>query len=221
MTKKKKSSTFLSESRAGLTVISDPTTLASHRIRFIVAEKNIEGEMLTLATDAPPPEDFLQANPTGSIPTIIDRDMVLYDVRVIAEYLDERYPHPALMPIDPITRAKIRAFTLRVEKHWHDVIVDLESDALSAAKRKKAVKALGDSIASMAPLFEDTEFLLNDSISLLDCAVVPVLWRLQHFGVNLPTEAKDIISPYAARMFKREAFINSLSAYEKTLRDNG
>ncbi len=209
---------LLSNSRAGLTIVSDPVSAASHRIRLIVSEKLIEAEMVSVPFDSLLPEDVLELNPSGRIPTLLDRDLVLFDERVISEYLDERFPHPALMPIDPMMRAKLRLLIYRIETEWYTRIADLESDNLSANKKKTAIKELKESISLLSPLFKSDHFLLSDSLSLLDCAVLPILWRLQHFGVALPEQAAKNIRDYAFAMFEREGFQASLSDYEKELR---
>lgn len=208
-------------SRAGLTIVSDSVTVASHRIRLIVAEKAIEAEMVNISLSDPIPEDLLALNPSGRIPTLLDRDLVLFDERVISEFLDERFPHPALMPIDPVVRAKIRLITYRVESEWYTRIADLESDSVSANKKKNAIKELKESISLLSPLFKQDEFLLCDTLTLLDCAVLPVMWRLRHFGISLPEQAAKNIRPYLNRMFKREGFVESLSDYERELREIG
>lgn len=209
---------LLNNSRAGLTIVSDPVSAASHRVRLLVAEKIVEAEMVSVPFNEILPEDVLELNPSGRIPTLLDRDLVLFDERVISEYLDERFPHPALMPIDPMTRAKLRLLIYRIESEWYTRINDLESDAVSANKKKTAVKELKESISLFSPLFKQADFLMSDSMSLLDCAVLPVLWRLQHFGVSLPEQAAKNIRDYAVAMFEREGFRNSLSDYEKELR---
>lgn len=209
---------LLSNSRAGLTIVSDPVTAASHRIRLIVAEKVVEAELLSVSLDDKIPDDLLQLNPSGRIPTLVDRDLVLFDERVISEYLDERFPHPALMPIDPMTRAKLRLMIYRIESEWYTRIADLESDSTSANRKKTAAKELRDNIALLSPLFKQSDFLLSDAMSLLDCAVLPVLWRLQHFGISLPEQAAKNMRDYAVAMFAREGFQDALSEYEKTLR---
>lgn len=209
---------LLSNSRAGLTIVSDPVSAASHRIRLIVAEKVVEAEMVSVPFNDILPEDLLELNPGGRIPTLLDRDLVLYDERVISEYLDERFPHPVLMPIDPMNRAKLRLLIYRIESEWYTRIHDLESDDVSANRKKIATKELKESISMFSPLFKQDEFLMSDSLSLLDCAVLPVLWRLQHFGISLPDQAAKNIRDYALRMFEREGFRNALSDYEKELR---
>lgn len=209
---------LLSNSRAGLTIVSDPVSAASHRIRLIVAEKVVEAEMVSVPFNDILPEDLLELNPGGHIPTLLDRDLVLYDERVISEYLDERFPHPVLMPIDPMNRAKLRLLIYRIESEWYTRIHDLESDDVSANRKKIATKELKESISMFSPLFKQDEFLMSDSLSLLDCAVLPVLWRLQHFGISLPDQAAKNIRDYALRMFEREGFKNALSDYEKELR---
>lgn len=209
---------LLTNSRAGLTIVSDPVSAASHRIRLIVAEKSIEAEMVSVPFDDMLPEDVMELNPSGRIPTLLDRDLVLFDERVISEYLDERFPHPALMPIDPMTRAKLRLLVYRIESEWYTRISDLESDSVSANKKKIAVKELKESISMLSPLFKQSDFLMSETLSLLDCAVLPVLWRLQHFGIILPEQAAKNIRDYALAMFEREGFKAALSDYEKELR---
>ncbi len=210
--------TLLSNSRIGLTIVSDPITAASHRIRLVVAEKVVEAELVSVSLDDKLPEDLLQLNPSGRIPTLLDRDLVLFDERVVSEYLDERFPHPALMPIDPMTRAKLRLMIYRIEQDWYSRIADLESSSVSANRKKTAVKELRENIALLSPLFKQSDFLISDAMSLLDCAVLPILWRLQHFGITLPEQAQKNLRDYAVRGFGREGFQASLSDYEKTLR---
>lgn len=209
---------LLSKSRAGLTIVSDPVTATSHRIRLIVAEKIIEADMLSVSLDDILPEDLLEMNPSGRIPTLLDRNLVLFDERVISEYLDERFPHPALMPIDPMSRAKLRLITYRIESEWYTCINDLESEKVSANKKKSAAKSLRDSISLLSPMFKQKAFLLSDEFSLLDCAVLPVLWRLKHFGISLPEQAAKNIRDYGAKMFEREGFKEALSQQEKAMR---
>lgn len=208
----------LINSRAGLTIVSDPVSAASHRIRLIVAEKVVEAELVSVPFNEMLSEDLLELNPGGRIPMLLDRDLVLYDERVISEYLDERFPHPVLMPIDPMTRAKLRLLIYRIESEWYTRMSDLELDNVSANRKKIATKELKESIAMFSPLFKQSEFLMSDSLSLLDCVVLPVLWRLQHYGINLPEQASKNIRDYALRMFEREGFKNALSDYEKELR---
>lgn len=208
----------LISSRAGLTIVSDPVSAASHRIRLIVAEKVVEAELVSVPFNEMLSEDLLELNPGGRIPMLLDRDLVLYDERVISEYLDERFPHPVLMPIDPMTRAKLRLLIYRIESEWYTRMSDLELDNVSANRKKIATKELKESIAMFSPLFKQSEFLMSDSLSLLDCVVLPVLWRLQYYGINLPEQASKNIRDYALRMFEREGFKNALSDYEKELR---
>ena len=209
---------LLNKSHSGLTIVSDPVSVASHRIRLIISEKVIEAETVTVEFDDILPEDLLELNPSGRIPTLLDKDLVLFDERVISEYLDERFPHPALMPINPMTRAKLRLLIYRIESDWYARVNDLESTTTSANKKKLATKELKESISMFSPLFKQSEFLMSDTLSLLDCAVLPVLWRLQSFNVVLPEQATKNIRDYALSMFKRESFKDSLSDYEKELR---
>lgn len=209
---------LLASSRAGLTIVSDPITAASHRIRLVSAEKIVEADLVSVSLEDKLPEDLLALNPGGRIPTLLDRDLVLFDERVISEYLDERFPHPALMPIDPMTRAKLRLMIYRIESEWYTKITDLEDENASANRKKIAAKELRESIALLSPLFKQSTFLVSDAFSLLDCAVLPILWRLQYFGVSLPEQAAKNLRDYAFAMFEREGFQSSLSDEEKDMR---
>ncbi len=212
---------LLTNSKSILTVISDACSAESHRIRILVAEKDVEADMITVSLSEPLAEDLLEINPNEQIPFLVDRGMVLYNERVISEYLDERFPHPSFMPVEPIIRARLRLLIHEVENTWYPRIAELDSDTLSANKRKKKAKELKDSISLLSPLFKESEFLLHGSISLLDCAVLPILWRLQHFEIALPEQATKNIKAYATRMFKREGFLKSLSDYERELHPMG
>lgn len=208
---------ILTTSRAGLTIVSDPVSAASHRIRLVSTEKVVEAEFVSVSLEKLP-EDLLTVNPSGRVPTVLDRDLVLFDERVISEYLDERFPHPALMPIDPMQRAKLRLMIYEIESRWYPHVLVLESSSASVARKKTAAKALREQIALTSPLFRQSEFLLSDSFSLLDCAVLPVLWRLQLFGVTLPEQAVKNIRDYALGHFERESFKEALSDVEKRMR---
>jgi len=196
--------------RSVMTLFSDPSCPQSHRTRIVVAEKDITVDVIHIDPDEKP-EDLSDLNPYNSVPTLVDRDLVLYDARVIMEYLDERFPHPPLMPVDPVSRARSRLALYHVERDWYDLIPDLTAG--SDRKASAARKVLRESLLSSVDIFRAKPFFLSDEFTLVDCCVAPILWRLEHFGVDLPAQAKPI-KQYADRIFARPSFRESLSEDE-------
>ena len=185
-----------------------------HCVRIVLAEKDIGVTIHNVDTDNLP-EDLLDLNPYQSLPTLVDRDLVLYDYRVIMEYLDERFPHPPLLPPDPIYRARARLTLNRIDQDWYGLLALL--DGASSEERKQASKLLREGLAASAVLFKTKPFFLNEEFSLLDCSLAPLLWRLPYFGIRLPAPAKAI-QGYAERIFARPAFQQSLNATEREMR---
>ncbi|MCG6867773.1 MAG: glutathione S-transferase N-terminal domain-containing protein [Gammaproteobacteria bacterium] len=194
--------------RSVMTLFSDPSCPQSHRTRIVIAEKDITVDVIYIDPDDKP-EDLSDLNPYNSIPTLVDRDLVLYDSRVIMEYLDERFPHPPLMPVDPVSRARSRIALYHVERDWYGLVADLTDGKKASAARK----VLRESLLSSVDIFRAKPFFLSDEFTLVDCCVAPILWRLEHFGVDLPAQAKPI-KQYADRMFARPSFRESLSEAE-------
>ena len=198
-----------------MTLFSSPTCFYSHRARLVLAEKNISVEVVNV--DGPDlPEDLLDLNPYHSVPTLIDRDLVLYDSRVIIEYLDERFPHPPLMPVDPVTRAQFRLALYRIEKDWYSLAEQLEA----AADNKQAArirKILSESISASAEVFSAKKFFLSDDFSLVDASIAPVLWRLPSYGIDLKGPAQSILN-YMDEVFSRRSFQDSLTELEHEMR---
>jgi RNA polymerase-associated protein len=149
------------------------------------------------------------------VPTLIDRELVLYDPQVIMEYLDERFPHPPLMPVDPVSRARSRLALYRIEKDWYSLLGEFDKGEKAAAKARKTLR---DSLAASAEVFSAKPFFLSDEFSLVDASVAPILWRLDHYRIELPTQAKPVLQ-YADRLFKRDSFKASLTEAEKEMRD--
>jgi RNA polymerase-associated protein len=162
------------------------------------------------------PEDLLDLNPYHSLPTLVDRDLVLYDSRVIIEYLDERFPHPPLMPVDPILRAQFRLALYRIERDWYGLaqLIDEDHDKKHVAKNRKILR---DAILQSADVFKVKPFFLSDEFSLVDASVAPMLWRLRHYEIELPPQAQAL-ARYASTMFSRPAFRASLSDVELQMR---
>ena len=205
----------LSNRRATMTLFSAPDDPWSHRTRIVIAEKAIEIENVDVAPGKYP-EDLLDLNPYHTTPTLIDRDLVLYDSRVIMDYLDERFPHPPLMPVDPVTRAQFRLALYRIERDWYGLVQQIESDP----DKKNSVrykKILRDTILQSTDLFKIKPYFLSDEFSLVDATIAPILWRLQYYEIDLPPQAQPIVK-YASTIFSRPAFRASLSESEREMR---
>lgn len=202
--------------RSSIGLYSDPSALDSHRVRLVLAEKGIAVEIVEVAPGGAPPEDLADLNPYAETPTLVDRDLALYDARVICEYLDERFPHPPLMPIDPVSRAKAKLVISRIDRDWCRLIQRLEDGEKKGVAKLK--RDLGESLAASADVFATgTRFFLSDELTMMDCVLAPVLWRLPLYGVELPTEA-SAITEYADRLFQRETFQASLTESEQAMR---
>ena len=201
--------------RSVMTLFSKPADPWSHRTRLVLAEKSINIEIVDVE-EGNLPEDLLDLNPYNSVPTLVDRDLVLYDSRVIIEYLDERFPHPPLMPVDPVTRAHFRLALFRIEKDWYP----LAEQIYEGNDRKpiaRAIKALEESILSSVEIFAAKRFFLSDEFSLVDCTIAPILWRLPLFNIELPADAKPI-QRYMDDVFSRPSFQASLTEIEQEMR---
>lgn len=208
---------LLANRRTVMTLFSDPRCPESHRTRIVAAEKGITVDVVHI-DPSNKPEDLIDLNPYNSVPTLVDRDLVLYDAQVIMEYLDERFPHPPLMPVDPVSRARMKLALYRIERDWYSLLPDLESD--NEKRAAKARKILRESFTSSAEAFSAKPFFLSDEFTLVDCSIAPLLWRLPHYGVELPPQAKAVLD-YAERIFARESFQASLSDAEKEMRGIG
>ncbi|HET6630806.1 MAG TPA: glutathione S-transferase N-terminal domain-containing protein [Woeseiaceae bacterium] len=201
--------------RSVMTLFSKPTCIHSHRTRLVLAEKNINIDIANV--DGPNlPEDLMDLNPYHTVPTLVDRDLVLYDSRVIIEYLDERFPHPPLMPVDPVTRAQFRLALFRIEHDWYPLAEQFDNDA-DRKQAGKSRKMLRESILASADLFSAKQFFLSDEFSLVDCSIAPVLWRLPAYGIDLGSRAEPI-EAYMRRVFERRSFQQSLTELEQEMR---
>ncbi len=204
---------ILERGRSGMALFSSPVSPYSHCARVVLAAKGINVEIIDV-DDNKPPEDLIDLNPYHSTPTLIDRDLVLYDPEVIGEYLDERYPHPPLMAVDPMSRARARLALFRIRHDWYTLVDDLDKGTTQRAE--KARKMLKESIIKSNDAFAAGAFFLSDELSLVDCAIAPVLWRLKSWRIDLPRQAQAV-KDYSERVFAMESFRNSLSAEESEL----
>lgn len=198
-----------------MTLFSAPDEAHSHRTRIVLCEKGIGIDIVNV-TPGRFPEDLLDLNPDHSLPTLVDRDLVLYDSRVIIEYLDERFPHPPLMPVDPVTRAQFRLALHRVERNWYGLATEIqkEGDGKNAQKLRNNLREL---VLQSTEIFKVKPYFLSDEFSLVDATIAPILWRLPHWGIELPKDASPILK-YAQRVFARPGFRLSLSDAEQEMR---
>jgi len=198
-----------------MTLFSDPHSIYSHRVRVVLAEKNIAVDIV----DTDPldlPEDVVEINPYGSLPTLLDRDLTLFESSIIMEYLDERFPHPPMLPVDPVSRAQSRLLLYRVQKDWYDLADIISTGGKPATKARKDLR---ESLTSTAPLFDAKPFFMSDEFTLVDASLAPLLWRLPVLSVDVGSgSAGKSINAYAKRLFLREPFAKSLSEAEKEMR---
>lgn len=200
--------------RSVMTLFSGESDIFSHRVRIVLAEKGINFEVVDVDPDNLP-EDLVDLNPYNSVPTLVDRDLVLYNSQIIMEYLDERFPHPPLMPVDPVSRANNRLMLYRLEKDLYTQLELIQGGGEKAAT--KARKELRDSLVVISPIFEQKPFFMSDDFSLVDCSLAALLWRLPALNVSLPKQAAPLVA-YAERLFARESFQASLSDAEREIR---
>jgi len=198
-----------------MTLFSAPDEPASHRTRIVLAEKDVEIEVVSV-TPGRFPDDLLDLNPDHTLPTLVDRDLVLYDSRIIIEYLDERFPHPALMPIDPVARAQFRLALYRVERDWYSLAQQID-DRTHPGQGQQARRILRDSLVASNDVFRAKVYFLSDEFSLVDASVAPILWRLNAWQIDLPSQARDIVR-YCNLIFSRASFRESLSRVERAMR---
>lgn len=207
--------TLVSSRRSVMTLFSSALDPFSHRTRMVLAEKGINIDIVNVEPGALP-EDLLDLNPYHSVPTLVDRDLVLYDSRVIIEYLDERFPHPPLMPVDPVTRAQFRLALYRIERDWYGLAQQIEQEP-DKKQGLRLRKILRDQVLASSEVFKAKPYFLSDEFSLVDATIAPILWRLPYFGIDLPPQAQAV-TRYANHVFSRSSFRESLSENEQEMR---
>ena len=201
--------------RNALTLFSSVDDVLCHRVRLVLAAKGVTYDMIPVDPQNPP-EDLIDLNPYHSVPTLVERDLVLYAASVVSEYLDERYPHPPLMPVDPLSRARLRLAMLRMEHEWVPHVQSIQHG--NKAQGEAARKRLRELVIAALPLFKASKFFLNAEMSLADCAMAPIIWRLPTLGIVLPKECKPI-EDYGQRIFRNPGFTRSLTPEERLLRE--
>lgn len=202
--------------RSSMTFYSDGKDHYSHRVRIVLAEKGVAVDVVD-CNESNYPEDLPQLNPYNGLPILVDRELSLYESNIMMEYLDERFPHPPLLPVYPVARAQSRLWMYRIERDWAPVInrVVFAKDEDQA----KARKDLRDSLITIAPIFAEKPFFMSDEFTLVDCVVAPILWRLAAFGVELPEKQCKGLLKYMDRLFVRDTFQASLSNAEREMRN--
>lgn len=186
----------------------------SHRCRIVLYEKGMDFEIIDVDL-ANKTEDLAVLNPYGTVPVLVERDLVLSEANIINEYIDERFPHPQLMPADPVMRARARLYLHGFEKDLYGHIKDLEStDEQTANKARKTIR---DNLTQIVPIFSRQDYLLGDEYSMLDVAVTPLLWRLGHYGIEMPNQAAPLLK-YAERLFARPLYTEAMTPSEKVMR---
>lgn len=203
--------------KSTMTLYSYPQCLHSHRARIVLQEKGVSAEV-DFVTVTDPAAELLELNPYGTTPTFVDRDLVLYQADIIMEYLDERFPHPPLYPMDPVSRARSRLLTYRIEQDWYSLYTQIQKgDDKQVAKARKLLR---EHLISAMPVFAAKPYFLSDEFTLVDCTVAPLLWRLSSLNIELPRQA-EAIRHYAKRLFERDAFQASLNEEEREMAGSG
>ena len=194
--------------RSVMTLFSNKIDIYCHQVRIVLAEKGVAYETEIVDPQALP-EDLMELNPYGTVPTLLDRDLVLFNSRIIMEYLDERFPHPPLMPVYPVARGKSRLLMLRIEQDWYPTL-ETAQNAASEAERAQALKQLKEEILAIAPIFSQNTYFMNDAFSLIHCYVAPLLWRMQELGVEFSGAGSKAVKSYMSRVFTRDSFLQSV-----------
>ncbi len=197
-----------------MTLYSGTTDPYSHRCRIVLFEKGMDFQVIDVDL-ANKPEDLAIINPHNEVPVLVERDLVLQQANIINEYIDERFPHPQLMPADPVMRARARLFLHNFEEQLFDHIADVETSNQKVADKARAT--IRDNLTQIVPLFSKQQYILGDEFSMLDVAIAPLLWRLGHYGIELPKQAAPLLK-YAERIFSRPAYIEAMTPSEKAMR---
>lgn len=202
--------------RSLMTYFSDPSEHYSHRVRIVLAEKGVSVDVISTDKNELP-DEVSEVSPYQSLPVLLDRDLALYESKVIMEYLDERFPHPPLLPVYPVARAKSRLWMYRIERDWSPLVDSLTSDSPKNAATK--TKQLKESLLAIAPIFTEMPFFMSDEFTIVDCCLAPILWRLPQLGISFASnrQTKPLLD-YMERLFARESFIASLTDVERDIR---
>ncbi|MDY4279739.1 MAG: stringent starvation protein SspA [[Pasteurella] mairii] len=199
--------TSAANKRSIMTLFSNKTDIYCHQVRIVLAEKGVAYETEVVEPQVIS-EDLMELNPYGTIPTLVDRDLVLFNSRIIMEYLDERFPHPPLMPVYPVARGKSRLLMLRIEQDWYSLLEQAEKG--SDEEKADALKRLKEELLAIAPIFTQTAYFMSEEFSLVDCYIAPLLWRMQQLGVEFSGAGSKAIKAYMDRVYQRDSFLQSV-----------
>lgn len=203
--------------RSIMTLFSNKDDIYCHQVRIVLAEKGVAYEMEEIEPGSVS-EDLMELNPYGTLPTLVDRDLVLFNSRIIMEYLDERFPHPPLMPVYPVLRGKSRLLMLRIEQDWYSLLNQIEQG--DEAEKEQAAKQLKEELLAIAPIFNQTPYFMSEEFSLVDCYIAPLLWRMQKLGIQFTGAGSKAIKNYMERVYQRDSFKQSVGeAAPKNLMD--
>ena len=200
--------------KSAMTLFSDAKDVYSHHVRLVLSEKGVSFDVIYVESGETN-EDLLQLNPAHRLPTLVDRDLVLMHSNIIMEYLDERFPHPPLLPVHPIARAKYRMLMKQIDEDWYPVLLRLQENQNDTA----AIHSISLQLKQVLPVFQEYPFFMSNEFTMIDCWVAPLLWRLKGFGIKLPVGC-EAIEAYQDRVFDRNSFQGSLSEYEFDLIDD-
>ena len=204
--------------RSSMTLFSDPMCQYSHRVRIVLAEKGVTVDIEDIDPKSVT-EEILEANPYGTLPTLVDRDLALYESNVVMEYLDERFPHPPLLPVYPVARAESRLWIYRIERDWC-VLLDQIKASPDGKKADAARKEFRESLVTIAGIFEEMPYFMSEEFTLVDCCLAPMLWRLPELGISLPNNRHvKPLHEYMERLFERPSFQESLTDLEREIRE--
>ena len=203
--------------RSSMTLFSDSTNHYSHRVRIVLAEKGVTVDLIESDSGIAPAE-LADVNPYNTMPTLVDRDLVLYESKVMMEYIDERFPHPPLLPVYPVARAESRLLMYRIERDWCS-LVDAIQNSRSDNVVTKSAKELRDGLMAIAPIFAEKPYFMSEEFTLVDCCIAPILWRLPSLGVDIrPGKQSKPLLAYMDSLFRRESFQESLTVHEREMR---
>ena len=197
-----------------MNLYSGTTCPFSHRCRIVLYEKGMDFQVIDVDMFNKP-EDLAVINPHNRVPVLVERDLVLHESNIINEYIDERFPHPQLMPADPVMRARARLFLFRFEQEMFSHVISIEKGTPKQADKGR--QTIRDALTQIAPVFDKQKYMLGEEFSMLDVAIAPLLWRLDHYGIQLGKQAAPLMK-YAERLFSRPAYIDALTASEKVMR---
>ncbi|NRA70077.1 MAG: stringent starvation protein A [Gammaproteobacteria bacterium] len=202
--------------RSVMQLFSGSMDMESHQVRIVLAEKGVNVEIKTVDPDNLP-EALIEINPYNNVPTLVDRDLVLYKADIVMEYLDERFPHPPLMPVYPVARAQSRLMMHRIKKDWYSLV---ETIMLGGSKSDAARKQLSEELTAIAPIFAEAPYFMSEEFSLVDCCLAPLFWRLPELKIELTGNGSKELRLYMQRVFERESFQASLTDPEREIRLN-